>query len=71
MQKKQFDATGSKGRGVKFARFRVLRDAACPAVLVEAGFLSNRSEEFRCSDENFRRALAKSLADAVSGYASL
>ena len=71
MQKKQFDATGSKGRGVKFARFRVLRDASCPAVLVEAGFLSNRSEEFRCSDENFRRALANSLADAVSGYASL
>ena len=71
MQKKQFDATGSKGRGVKFARFRVLRDASCPAVLVEAGFLSNRSEESRCSDENFRRALANSLADAVSGYASL
>lgn len=71
MQKKQFDATGSSGRGVKFARFRVLRDAACPALLVEAGFLSNRSEEFRCSDALFRRALAKSMADAVSGYASL
>ncbi len=37
-------ATGRKDRGIRRARFAVLRESTVPAVLVEVGFLSNESD---------------------------
>ena len=37
-------ATGRADRGIRRARFTVLRESTVPAILVEAGFLSNSSE---------------------------
>lgn len=52
-------------RGVKTANFRVLRKAAYPAVLVECGFLSNRSEGAGARSATRRDNLADKIAEAI------
>lgn len=58
----------SKSRGVKQAGFAVLRRASMPAVLIEAGFLSNEIEEaFLMSDEG-QQVIAESLLKAFGNF---
>ena len=52
-------------RGVKTANFRVLRKAEYPAVLVECGFLSNRSEGASARSASRRDDLADKIAEAI------
>jgi N-acetylmuramoyl-L-alanine amidase len=56
---------GASNRGVKTANFRVLRKALYPAVLVECGFLSNRSEGAAARNANYRDELADKIAEAI------
>ena len=56
---------GAVNRGVKTANFRVLRKAAYPAVLVECGFLSNRSEGAGARSASRRDDLADKIAEAI------
>src|SRR5437879_6062769 len=55
----------SANRGVHTANFRVLRLAYYPAVLVECGFLSNRSEGNQARDWEYRELLADKIAEAI------
>jgi len=55
----------SANRGVHTANFRVLRLAYYPAVLVECGFLSNRSEGNQARDSEYRELLADRIAEAI------
>lgn len=55
-------------RGYKRARFAVLRLVDCPAVLVEAGYLSNDAEAKKIGREDYRRAIAEALHDAIISY---
>ena len=55
----------SANRGVHTANFRVLRLANCPAVLVECGYLSNRSEGNQARDSEYRELLADRIAEAI------
>ncbi len=57
-------------RGIKRARFSVLREVSCPAVLVEAGYLSHPREARRIGSSEYRDLLARSLAAAVDHYGS-
>src|SRR5207249_11906513 len=58
---------GASDRGVKTANFRVLRKATYPAVLVECGFLSNRSEGAGARSSSYREELADKVGEAL-GY---
>ena len=58
-------------RGVKRARFVVLKDTHAPAVLVEGGFLTNMAESSQINDLAWRQKLADSIADGVQSYAGL
>ncbi len=55
-------------RGVRHARFHVLRDIKIPAVLVEAGFLNNREEGARIATAAYRQTLGQPIAGAVTSY---
>jgi N-acetylmuramoyl-L-alanine amidase len=55
-------------RGVKHARFHVLRDVKLPAVLIECGFLSNSSEGQRIATAQFRQDVAAAIAQGVKNY---
>jgi N-acetylmuramoyl-L-alanine amidase len=61
-------STGSADRGVRRARFSVLRDTTCPAALLELGFLSNRSDEERLRTESYRDQLAQAVTRGVLNY---
>lgn len=60
--------TGS--RGVKFARYFVIRNAKNPAVLVELGFLSNYRERARMKQASWRDSLARGIAEGIAKYQS-
>lgn len=61
-------ATGQEDRGVKRARFEVLRDAPCPAALTEIAFLSNSKDEAMVIDPAGRDRIAQGIADGIATY---
>lgn len=57
-------------RGYKRARFAVLRLVDCPAVLVEAGYLSNNEEAALIAQDSYRAKIAEALYTAILAYDS-
>jgi N-acetylmuramoyl-L-alanine amidase len=55
--------------GVKSALFYVLLGARMPAVLVEAGFISNAAEEARLASPQYRAEVARAVTRAVKTFA--
>ena len=57
-------------RGVKYARYYVIRNAKNPAILVECGFVSNSRERGRMKKGSYRDAMARGIAEGIAGYQS-
>ncbi len=62
------NTAGRNSRGVKQAGFLVLRQATMPSVLVEAGFLSNPTEEKYLASEEGQREIALSILRGIQQY---
>jgi N-acetylmuramoyl-L-alanine amidase len=58
-------------RGIKHARFAVLRHSTVPAVLVECGFVSNKAESTLISSAAWRAHVAEAIVDGVENYRML
>jgi N-acetylmuramoyl-L-alanine amidase len=55
-------------RGVRRARFAVLRDAVMPAVLIEAGFLSHPVEGRQILSAAYRQRIARAIVEGLLAY---
>jgi N-acetylmuramoyl-L-alanine amidase len=62
---------GTKDRGIKQAPFKVLTGVACPAVLVEAAFISNPEEERDLVQEAFQENVAQAIYRGLVSYIKL
>jgi N-acetylmuramoyl-L-alanine amidase len=58
-------------RGIKHARFAVIRLATVPAVLIEGGFVSSSTEARQIATPAWRQKLAESIVSGIEGYKAL
>ena len=63
--------TRAEDRGLKHARFVVLRNSAMPAALIECGFLSNAQEAQKLATPSYRESLALGIAQGILNYFAL
>ena len=59
---------GIRSRGVRQAPFRVLMGATMPAILVEAGFISNPDEESRFRSDDYKGKVVEAIARAIRQF---
>ena len=68
VQRSLVQAMGGTDRGLKRARFLVLKHLHCPGVLLELGFVSNPETAQKVRSATFRQSLAQSLYDGIIQY---
>jgi len=59
---------GTRNRGIKQAPFKVLTGVACPAILVEAAFISNPDEEQKLASDEFQTKVAQAIYRGLARY---
>ena len=59
---------GGSDRGIKRARFIVLRDSNLPGVLIEGGFLTNPQDRVRIATPIYRQLLAQAILQGILSY---
>lgn len=55
-------------RGIKRARFVVIRDITIPGVLIEGGFMSNTTDARMIASSTYRQTMASCIVQAVQNY---
>lgn len=61
-------ALGLPDRGIHAKSLHVTRETTMPAVLVEAGYLSNAGDESLMYSDEFQQKLAQAVVDAIKQY---
>ena len=59
---------GLNNRGVKSANFYVIKHSACPASLIELGFITNYGEERLLADNEYQNKLAQAIVAAINRF---
>jgi N-acetylmuramoyl-L-alanine amidase len=62
------EAIGLNNRGIHGANFAVLRGFNGPSVLIEVGFISNKSDLQKITNPVYQKKMAKEIAEMVRGY---
>jgi N-acetylmuramoyl-L-alanine amidase len=62
------DQTEGTSRGVKLGNFQVIRETQMPAVLIEAGFITNGDERNLLRTEAYLDRIAKGIAQGIEKY---
>ena len=68
LQKSLVGKLCAEDRGLRRARFAVLRTATMPAVLIEGGFLSDSVEQKKIADPKYRTRLAEAIVQGVLAF---
>ncbi|MDP0499143.1 MAG: N-acetylmuramoyl-L-alanine amidase [Verrucomicrobiota bacterium JB022] len=68
VQRAMTEKTKATDRGVKRARFTVLRDLNMPGMLIEGGFVTSSREGPKIASASYRQDLAEAIADGVITY---
>lgn len=68
LQRAMVKRTGGEDRGLKRARWSVLRRLDCPGVLVELGFVSHPGTAQKLRNAVYRETLAQCLYDGILEY---
>ncbi len=61
-------STGANDRGVRSARFYVIRNTSMPAILVETGYITNPSEAARLVNPSYQERMAEAIAKGVDQF---
>lgn len=62
------DQTDASSRGVKQAKFLVIKDTQMPAVLVEGGFVTNPEERALLKEKPYQEKIAKGIAEGIDKF---
>ena len=68
MEKSLVHNLGAEDRGVRRARFAVLRDAAMPAILIEGGYMTHPTEGQKIFDADYRQRMAAAIVKGIQAY---
>lgn len=68
LQRALVQRLGGPNRGIKRARFLVLKHLQCPGVLTELGFVSHAETAKKVRSAVFRQTLAQSIYDGIMAY---
>ena len=71
MEKSLVQNLNVNDRGVRRARFAVLRDAAMPAILIEGGYMTNPAEGKKIYDAAYRKQMAAAIVKGILAYQKL
>ena len=71
VQKSLVRNLGAKDRGVRRARYAVLRDATMPAILVEGGYMTHPAESKKIYNAAYRRQMAQAIVIGILTYQRL
>lgn len=68
IQRELVDGLKAPDRGVKRARFTVLKGLKCPGTLVEGGFVTHPTEGANIGSAAYRERIAKAIASGLIAY---
>ncbi|MBD2577418.1 N-acetylmuramoyl-L-alanine amidase [Oscillatoria sp. FACHB-1406] len=68
VQSSIIQTTNARNRGVKQARFYVLRNTSMPSILIEVGFVTGVEDAARLANPNYQSQMAAAIAQGILRY---